>query len=262
MTRGAAAASGLLIGLVIGGLGGGGGVLAVPLLVYVLGQSAQDATTGSIVIVGVTALAGVLARLRCGSVHWRTGLGLAAAGVPAAALGSLLNQRVAEPVLLLSFAALTVLAAAAMIADLGPAPDVDPPARGAVAVRARPSTRAVVGCGLVIGVLTGYLGVGGGFLLVPALAIGLRMPMRAAVGTSLLVIVVNSVAAFTVRTGSAADLDWAVLVPFTLTAVLASFAGRRLAGRMSGVALTRTFAGMLLAVGGFVAVESVVALAS
>lgn len=253
-----AAGLGLLIGLVIGGFGGGGGVLAVPLLVYVLGQSAQEATTGSVVIVGVTAVVGVLVRLRCGSVQWRTGFALGAAGIPAAALGTLLNQRVAEPVLLLSFAALTVLAAAALIGDTDP--DPEPPAAGAVAVRTRPATGVVVGCGLAIGFLTGFLGVGGGFLLVPALVIVLRMPMTAAVGTSLLVIVVNSGAAFAVRLGSAGELDWAVLVPFTLAAVLASLAGRRLADRLSGIALTRAFAVMLVAVGGFVAVESVIAL--
>ncbi len=256
-----AAGLGLLIGLVIGGLGGGGGVLTVPLLVYVLGQSAQDATTGSVVIVGVTAVAGVLARGRSGSVQWRTGLMLGAAGIPAAALGTLLNQRVAEPVLLLSFAALTVLAAVALIVDGGPDPD-PPAATGAVAVRTRPSTGVVVGCGLAIGFLTGFLGVGGGFLLVPVLVIVLRMPMVAAVGTSLLVIVINSTAAFGVRLGSAAELDWAVLVPFTVAAVLASFAGRRVAARFSGAALTRGFAVMLVVVGGFVAVESIVALVS
>jgi uncharacterized membrane protein YfcA len=256
-----AAGLGLLIGLVIGGLGGGGGVLTVPLLVYVLGQSAQDATTGSVVIVGVTAVAGVLARLRHGSVQWRTGIALGVAGIPAAALGALLNAQVAEPVLLLSFAVLTVLAAVALIVDAGPAPEPDPPVAGAVAVRTRRSTGVVVGIGIVIGFLTGFLGVGGGFLLVPALVIVLRMPMVAAVGTSLLVIVVNSVAAFSVRLGAAAELDWAVLVPFTAAAVLASVAGQRVAHRFSGAALTRAFAVLLLAVGGFVAVESVIALA-
>ena len=257
-----AAGLGLLIGLVIGGLGGGGGVLTVPLLVYVLGQSAQEATTGSVVIVGVTAVAGVLARLRSGSVRWRTGVALGAAGIPAAALGTLLNQRVAEPVLLLSFAALTVLAAIALIVDAGPDPDPPPVTAeaGSVAVRTRTSPGVVVGCGLVIGFLTGFLGVGGGFLLVPALVIVLRMPMLAAVGTSLLVIVVNSVSAFAVRLGSAAELDWAVLAPFTVAAVLASVVGRQVAGRFCGATLTRVFAGMLLAVGGFVAVESVLAL--
>lgn len=256
-----AAGLGLLIGAMLGGLGGGGGVLTVPLLVYVLGQSAQDATTGSVVIVGVTAAAGVLARVGSGSVRWRTGWALGAAGIPAAALGTVLNQRVAEPVLLLSFAALTVLAAVALIVDTGPGHEPPAPA-GGVAVRTRPSIGVVVGSGLVIGFLTGYLGVGGGFLLVPVLVIVLRMPMLASVGTSLLVITVNSVAAFAVRAGSVAELDWAVLVPFTLAAVLASFAGRRVADRCSGATLTRAFAGLLLAVGGFVAVESVVALMS
>lgn len=253
-----AAGLGLLIGVVIGGLGGGGGVLTVPLLVYVLGQSAQDATTGSVVIVGISAAFGVLSRRRDGVVRWQTGLALGAAGIPAAALGTVLNQRVAEPVLLLSFAVLTVLAALALILDGGPGSAVE--ASGGVAVRTRISVVRVVGCGVVIGSLTGFLGVGGGFLLVPALVIVLRMPMVPAVGTSLLVIAINSAAAFAVRAGAAAELDWGVLVPFTVAAVLAGFAGRRLADRCSGPVLGRAFAGMLLLVGLFVGVESVIAL--
>lgn len=252
-----AAGLGLLIGVVIGGLGGGGGVLTVPLLVYVLGQGAQDATTGSVVIVGVSAAVGVASRCRGGLVEWRTGLALGAVGIPAAALGTVLNQRVAEPVLLLSFAVLTVLAALALLLDSGPVPEES---GGGVAVRTRTSVVRVVGCGVVIGFLTGFLGVGGGFLLVPALVIVMRMPMLPAVGTSLLVITINSAAAFAVRVGAAPELEWDVLVPFTLAAVLAGFAGRRLAERCSGPVLARALAVMLLLVGLFVGVESLIAL--
>lgn len=111
------AALGLLIGVILGGLGGGGGVLTVPALVHLLGMSAQDATTSSVVIVGTTAVVGVLARTRGGSSAGVPAWPPAPWGVPAAAAGSVLNQRVAEPVLLLSFSALTVLAATAMILD-------------------------------------------------------------------------------------------------------------------------------------------------
>ena len=124
----AAAALGLLIGVVLGGLGGGGGVLTVPALVYLLDQPAQDATTSSVVVVGISAVAGVLARARSGSVDWRTALEFGLAGVPAALLGTLLNRHVAEPVLLLSFAATTLVAAALMLAaPPRPDPDVNEP---------------------------------------------------------------------------------------------------------------------------------------
>jgi uncharacterized membrane protein YfcA len=262
-----AAALGLVVGVVIGGLGGGGGVLAVPALVYVVGQSAQDATAGSVVIVGITAVVGVLVRVRSGHVRWRSGLALGAVGIPSAALGTLVNQRVAEPVLLLSFAALTVLAAVALVLDarrdpVEPDAAVPTGARGGVAVAAPPAVASpvdlavkIVVCGAAVGFLTGFLGVGGGFLMVPVLVIVLRMPMCHAVGTSLLIIAINSVAAFTTRAG-VAGFDWAVLVPFTVTAVAGSFLGKLVCERLSGATLQRAFAVMLVLVGSFVAVES------
>lgn len=273
---------GLVIGLVIGGLGGGGGVLTVPALVYVIGQTAQDATTSSVVIVGTTAVVGVLVRARGRLVRWRTGLAFGAVGVPAAAAGSVLNQRVAEPVLLLSFAALTVLAAIAMILDSRRTPVPDsageraaagasrrPDAPGAVDAPASPGTRTasraatrvatIVLWGIVIGFLTGFLGVGGGFLAVPVLVVVLRVPMAYAIGTSLLIIAVNSAAALATRAG-AAELDAALLVPFTAAAVVGSIAGKLVSDRVSSTALTRAFALLLLLVGAFVAAESVLSL--
>lgn len=266
---------GLLIGVVIGGLGGGGGVLTVPALVYVLGMSAQDATTSSVVIVGTTAVVGVLARARGGLVRWRTGLAFAAVGVPAAAAGSVLNQRVAEPVLLLSFSALTVLAAVAMILDSrrtpapgapgSEAPDSDDPEPGPAGAGTRTTSRvvtrtaAIAGWGILIGFLTGFLGVGGGFLAVPVLVVVLRVGMTEAIGTSLLIIAVNSAAALATRAG-VAEFDAALLVPFTAAAIVGSAAGKLVSDRLPGTALTRAFAVLLLLVGAFVAVESVLAL--
>jgi uncharacterized protein len=265
-----ATALGLVMGAIVGGLGGGGGVLTVPALVYVLGQSAHDATTGSVIIVGVTALAGVLARGRTG-IDLRMSLAFGAVGIPSAWLGSLLNGHVDQPVLLLSFAGLTVVAAAAMLLDSrrgSPEPAlVDPPAGGGVTMApgVRTLERAglveavkILVCGAAVGFLTGFLGVGGGFLVVPALVVVLGIPMRSAVGTSLLIIVINTVASLASRVGDM-HLDWHVIAPFTLAAVAATFAGKRVADRLSGPVLTRSFAVMLLAVGLFVAVENVLA---
>lgn len=258
-----AAVLGLVVGLVVGGLGGGGGVLAVPALVYVLGQSAQDATTGSVVIVGITAVVGVLARVRGRSIDWRTGAVFGAVGVPAAVAGTWLNQRVAEPALLLAFAALTLIAAAALLLDAHATP-VPEPGGGGVVVGAPPvsavgaGARIAVG-GVAVGFLTGFLGVGGGFLVVPFLVIGLRIPMNRAIGTSLLIITMNSVAALGTRAGGA-ELDWSLLVPFTTAAILGSILGKRVGDRLSAVTLARVFAALLLLVGASVAVQSVLAL--
>ncbi|HEY2206871.1 MAG TPA: sulfite exporter TauE/SafE family protein [Pseudonocardia sp.] len=294
-----AAGLGVVIGLFLGALGGGGGVLVVPALVFLLGRSAQDATTSSIIIVGLTAVAGTLTRLRDGLVDWRTGLSFGLVGVPAAYLGTLANHRVAQPVLLLSFAGLTVLAALAMLGDARPGrsedggPDGEPggddpgngepggtgsaagsgPAAGSATAATAGTTATgttttrtmtvlvtgsrsglavlvakVVLCGLVIGFLTGFLGVGGGFLVVPALVIALRMPMPLAIGTSLLIIAVNSVSSLASRIGVAV-FDWRLIVPFTAAAVLASLAGKRFADRLTGQALSRSFAVVLLLVG-------------
>jgi uncharacterized membrane protein YfcA len=114
----------------------------------------------------------------------------------------------------------------------------------------------IVVCGAVAGFLTGFLGVGGGFLVVPALVVVLRMPMSRAVGTALLVILVNTMAALGSRWG-AATLDWAVIVPFTVASVAGTVLGRKVAARLSGAALTRIFAVMVLLVGLGVGAESV-----
>ena len=271
----AAGALGLFIGVVIGGLGGGGGVLTVPALVYLLGQDVHDATTGSVLIVGVSAVVGAAVRLRNPGLDWRTGLAFGAVGVPAAYLGTLLNHRVGPAVLLLVFAAVILIAAAAMLIkdhadDEDAGAPFDPAVAGGagVAVAARPDTAhrtrlgtaaKIVVCGLACGFLTGLLGVGGGFLVVPALVVVLGMPITLAIGTSLLIIVLNAASSMVARLGDL-QLDWAIIAPFTVAAIAGTLLGKRVADALSGAVLTRAFAVMLVLVGGFVAVESVGAL--
>lgn len=258
-----AAALGIVVGVVIGGLGGGGGVLTVPALVYVLGQDAHDATTGGVLIVGVTALVGTLVRVRERGIEWRTGVAFGAVGVPAAYLGTLVNRNVDQPVLLIAFACLTLLVAAAMLWRGPECADTpaEPAGAAGVAVAVRHGTVSaqavkVVACGLAIGFLTGFLGVGGGFLVVPALVVVLRLPMSLAVGTSLFIIVINAASSVLARTADL-HLDWMVIGPFTLTAIAASLVAKRVACRLSGTTLSRAFALMLGAVGLFVAAESI-----
>lgn len=281
MTAILAGALGLVVGLVIGTLGGGGGVLAVPALVYALGQDARTATTSSIIIVGVISVVGVVARIRGRRIDWRTGIAFGGIGIPAAWAGTLLNRAVPQPVLLLAFAALTLAVAALMLvtkraADPVGAPTSPPAAMGegadtSVAVmervpapsRTSPPTRAakVVVSAVVVGFITGFLGVGGGFLVVPALTLVLAMDMPAAIATSLLVITLNSVSSLVARAGDL-QLDWGVVLPFTVVAILGALAGKLVADRLSSVALNRGFAVMLVVVGVFVGIESLIALSA
>ncbi|MEU3339469.1 sulfite exporter TauE/SafE family protein [Streptomyces sp. NPDC002144] len=232
-------------GLALGALGGGGSVLAVPALIYLLGFTPVAATTASLVIVTLTSATALSAHARDGHVRWRTGLLFAAAGTGPAMLGGALAGSVPQAVLTAAFA---VVAGAAAVRMLGSRPAV----QGAVAVR--PGRAAAAGAGL--GAVTGVLGVGGGFLAVPALVgvVGLRM--RAAVGTSLVVITVNSLAALAMRGGTAQSLDWAVVGPFVAAAILGAWDGKRLAAKVSGTALQRIFAVVLLLVAAFMLLDA------
>ncbi|MFI8436123.1 sulfite exporter TauE/SafE family protein [Streptomyces sp. NPDC079020] len=234
------AGAGAVVGLALGGLGGGGSVLAVPALIYPLGFSPAAATTAGLLIVIATSLTGLLAHARDGAVRWRTGALFAAAGIVPAAVAGALSVRIPAVVLTVAFAALAAVAAVRMLRPrpLPPAADAGAPV---------PARRAA-GAGAGLGAVTGFLGVGGGFLAVPALVTFLAVPMTAAVGTSLLVITVNSTAALVTRLATPAALDWAVIAPFTAAAVLGAWDGKRLASKVSTDALQRVFGGVLLAV--------------
>ncbi|WP_370249292.1 sulfite exporter TauE/SafE family protein [Nocardioides sp.] len=281
---------GLAIGLVLGGLGGGGAILTVPVLVFALDESAAAATTGSLVIVGLAAATGAIAHVRAGGVDWRTGLLLAGAGVPGAWLGAHLASVVDERVLLTGFAALMVLAGvmmakpecgrrcrAARAAEAardaayraltapdttpGTAPDTAPGATGATAVLAPPaattrvSWRALLAVGTAIGFVTGFFGVGGGFVIVPALVLVLKVRIRLAVGTSLVVVALNALISLAARAATA-EFDWAVILPFAAAAMAGTLLGRTVADRLPAPALRRGFALLLIAVAAYTAWQS------
>ncbi|MET9844540.1 sulfite exporter TauE/SafE family protein [Streptomyces ossamyceticus] len=242
-----ALAAGAVIGLALGALGGGGSVLAVPALIYLLGFSPVGATTASLVIVTVTSVTALVAHARDGHVRWRTGLLFAAAGIGPAMLGGALAARVPQAALTAAFALVAGAAAVRMLRARAAAEGV---------VTVRPGRAAAAGAGL--GAVTGALGVGGGFLAVPALVGVLGMRMRDAVGASLLVITVNSIAALATRAGTVEALDWAVVGPFIGAAILGAWDGKRLAVKVSGPSLQRIFALMLLAVAAFMLIDAAV----
>lgn len=237
-----------LTGLFLGALGGGGSILTVPALVYLLGEPVRAAATDSLVIVGATALAAAVGHARAGRVRWATGLSVGAAGVLASYAGTAANRAVDPDVLLLAFAGLVAVAAVAMLARRHA-----PAATGGdVTPAARPAARAarIVAAGFAVGFLTGFLGVGGGFVIVPALVMALGYGMPEAVGTSLLIIAINSAAGLAARAGHG-GFHWTVILPFAGAAVAASLASQQVAGRLPARTLVRAFACLLIAVAAY-----------
>lgn len=250
--------AGVLIGLSLGTLGGGGAILAVPALVYLLGQDAQEATAGSLVIVGTTSVLALVPHARRGHVRFGQGALFGALGIAGSIIGSRANTLIRPELLLVLFAGLLLVVGILMLRRsrrVVPSGAVAPqghPTVGRPAVRV--SWRYVLRLVLTataVGLLTGFFGVGGGFALVPALVLALSFPMPVAVGTSLLVIAINSATALAARGQAVLSLDWPVIAGFSAVAVVASLLGARLAGRLPERRLTAAFALLLLAVAVF-----------
>jgi uncharacterized protein len=277
---------GFLIGLSLGALGGGGSILAVPALVYAAGQDPKSATTTSLVLVTVTALIGIIPHWRAGRVRVAAGAVFGLAGVGGSLLGSAWNEAVDPDVLLLAFSILMMVAAYAMWrrlsgrahtggdasgTDTGPAvrsvgaasaadagapaqPEATPEIRFDLATAVK-----VVVAGSFVGILTGFFGVGGGFVIVPALVLALGFTMPEAVGTSLLVIAVNSTVALMSRLPSG-SVEWGVVIPFTIASLVGVFIGSRLASTRDPSFLQKWFVILLVVVAMYTAASSVLAL--
>ena len=270
----------------------------MPALVYVLGQDPRTATTSSLLIVGVTSLIALIPHARAGRVRFGQGLLFGALGTAGSLAGTALSATVPPQALLTAFAALMLLVAVLMLrrsrrtaggrrADDGVAgapgaagtdraagpdgagfgdPSLVPLATLRPLTCACPRVAKLLVTATVVGAMTGFFGVGGGFVLVPALVLALAFPMPVAVGTSLLVIAVNSATALAGRLAgpgpqaAGAHLDWAVIAVFTAAAVLGSLAGSRIASRTNPARLARAFAVLLIAVALYTAARSIPAL--
>lgn len=246
---------GLLVGISLGALGGGGSILTVPVLVYVLGEKASTATTTSLVVVGLTALIGAGAHWRAGRVRLRQGVIFGLLGIVGAWLGSYLSAAVDPKVLLGLFAVLMLVVAVLMgrralrgasAADSGAG---DHSASGTNWVK-------VIATASGVGLLTGFFGVGGGFAVVPALVLALDFSMPVAVGTSLVVIAINSGSALAARAAGGVHIDLGVVVAFTAAAIVGSLFGGRLAHKISPRHLTLAFSVLLVGVGIYTGVRS------
>lgn len=274
-----AVVAGALIGLSLGALGGGGSILGVPVLVYLLDQSPAQATTGSLVVVGVTSLLAAITAHREGSVLLGRGVTFGVVAIGGAAAGSLAAARVPEQVLMAAFAALLLVVGGVMVVrqyrhhtNTGPDTDTDTERRRpgwddpiltfspAFACQC-PRAPKVLVTATVAGLLTGFLGVGGGFLVVPALLLALALPMQYAAGTSLVVITITSAAALLVRAANGVTQpDWWLVGALTAVSAVAAIAGARLASRTNTDHLSFAFTGLVLAVASYTAIQEVPAL--
>ncbi|MFF7229823.1 TSUP family transporter [Streptomyces sioyaensis] len=309
----AALPCGLLIGLLLGALGGGGSVLAVPALVYLLGQSPHEATAGALVVVTAGAVTGLVCHARAGRVRWAAGTAFGALGTAGSYLGSRWSAALDPTVLMAAFAGLMLVVAAMLLLrgrgprragvgakplgvperpatdDAGPSgetssrtadgakpsgeplprtaddarPSAEPPhlapvpdpvqadplraprTTAAAPVHTSPTRPArVAATASAVGLLTGFFGVGGGFVVVPALTLVLGLEMPVAIGTSLLVILINSLTALGTRAGTG-TLDWPLLAGFAACAAVGSNLGNRLTARLRPQALNTAFAGLV-----------------
>ncbi|MDQ3518730.1 MAG: sulfite exporter TauE/SafE family protein [Gemmatimonadota bacterium] len=238
-----------IIGLSLGLLGGGGSILTVPIFVYVMGFGAKQAIAMSLPVVGATSLFGAASHWRSGNVRVRTAVFF---GI-VAMLGSYAGARVAVHVsgaVQLSLLAVVMLAAAISMfrskrESLGVA-DADDRRTGQ-----KLSVPLLAAVGLGVGLLTGLVGIGGGFLIVPALVVLARVPMKQAVGTSLLVIAMNSFSGFLGYVGRV-EIPWGLMALFTFIAIAGILVGTHLVRFVSQWALKRAFAAFLVVMGALI----------
>ncbi|GLW99046.1 sulfite exporter TauE/SafE family protein [Microtetraspora sp. NBRC 16547] len=239
-------AAAVVVGLTLGLFGGGGSILTVPLLVYFAGVPAKSAIAMSLFVVAVTSAVSAVGHARAGRIRWKTGLIFGLAGMVGAYGGGLIGPRLPEALLLAAFALMMVATATAMI-------------RGRKSPERRPAHSElpvlhVAVEGVVVGLVTGLVGAGGGFLVVPALVLLGGMPMSVAVGTSLVVIAMKSLAGLAGYMQTV-QVDWGIALPVTVAAVVGGVIGGRLAGRVQADRLRQAFGWFVLVMGGFVLVQ-------
>ncbi len=240
----------LLIGVSLGLLGGGGSILTVPILVYALDVEPKSAIATSLLVVGVTSAAAMIPHARAGRVRVRTGLIFGAAGMVGAYLAGLVAHFIPAGILMLAFAGMMLITAVAMLRGRRSASE-----GGVVsgAQRELPVAKVLLE-GLVVGAVTGLVGAGGGFLVVPALVLLGGLPMSTAVGTSLVVISMKSLAGLAGYLGHV-QIDWKLAAIVSLFAVLGSLLGGRLAGRIPADRLRKSFAWFVVVMGVFILVQ-------
>lgn len=224
---------GFSIGGTLGLLGGGGSILTVPALVYLVGQTPQVAVTTSLAIVGANSVLGAFFHRTQGTLNWRVAIGFGGTGTIVSYYAAGLSKHFSPEALMVAFALLMLLVGAILVRKR--------------AIRSHSNRNddlkawKVIAGGASVGLLTGILGVGGGFLIVPALVMLVGMPMHHAVGTSLVVIAMNSLAGFLGHL-SGITLDLPLIAVFIAAGIAGTYAGARLSHRLNAELLRRSFA--------------------
>ncbi len=245
---------GLAIGISVGLLGGGGSVLAVPVLVYVLGQDVETAITISLVVVTAAAVAGGYRHAIDRRVCWRHAGAFTVAAVPGILAGTALGEVVSGTALVGGFA-VVMLAAAAATWRKASAPE---PADDGQPGHTCPALRLGrdVAAGLLVGLLTGFFGVGGGFIIVPTLAVALSFSIRSAIGTSLAIITTTSILGVVVHLGAGRTLDVELALVMGTACVAGALLGARWSARVAQQALGRGFAALVVAVATYLLISA------
>ena len=238
----------VVVGISLGLLGGGGSILTVPLLAYVAGMAPKHAIATSLLVVGVTSAIAAVTHARAGRVRWRIALLFGLVAMAGAYAGGLVARFIPGPVLLAAFAVIMIAAGLAMLRGRKDrtGSDTDQPL---------PVVR-IAALGMAVGLISGLVGAGGGFLLVPALALLAGLPMPIAVGTSLVVISMQSFAGFAGHLASE-QIDWRLAAFVTAAAVVGALVGGRLIAFVNPVTLRRMFGWFVLLMASVILAEEV-----
>lgn len=237
-----------LIGIALGLLGGGGSILTVPVLVYVLGFPAKQGIAIGLAVVGLASLVGAFGHWRRGNVRLQAALAFGGVAMLGTFAGTRLAAFLAGPTQLVIFALVMLAAAGFMYRNAGRS---EPAPAAAAAAVSQPRLVIVAAAAIGVGLLTGVAGVGGGFLIVPALVLFVGLPMREAVGTSLVVITINSFVGFGGYVGSV-EIPWGWLGAFSAVAMTGILIGTRVSALVEQRALKRGFSAFLLVMALFI----------
>lgn len=257
----------ILMGLVLGMIGGGGSILTVPLLVYLFAINPVTATAYSLFIVGLTALIGGISAARKGMVDFKTGFLFAAPSflsvyltrafiIPALPenLFSVAGHQITKPLfMMIVFAILMVLASVSMIKKKKELSETS----GNVPKSAATRYTLIAIEGLVVGAVTGFVGAGGGFLIIPALVVLVGLPMKIAVGTSLFIIAIKSLIGFIGDLQSQTQMDWTLLLQVSGLAMIGIIIGQQLTSKVPEAALKKGFGYFVLIMGSVILLDQV-----
>jgi uncharacterized membrane protein YfcA len=239
-------ALGFGIGLSLGLLGGGGSLLTVPALVYLVGQTPQAAVTTSLAIVGTNSLIGAFFHRTQGTLNWKVALSFGGAGMLLSYLAAGMSSMFSETSLLVAFAIIMLIVGGMMLTLRN--------VEAAESFASRPLP-VVIATGAGVGLMTGILGVGGGFIIVPALVIFVGLPMQIAVGTSLVIIAMNSLAGFLGHVGDG-SFNGTLTVIFIVAGLIGTFSGARLSERFPARKLQTAFAWIVIALAFFLLLDN------